>query len=158
MSVFYLTMAIVWNVQNLHQENTELRPVNDLSKRSTTMTYFTWVSMKVLILGYFSTELKIQWSSRGKSMGILFYTVKKEMDTSSLLTTFKYMSKSLVLLCCYLYFHRKKKLLPNLRILFFTGITRCHWENITLLESFYLFIYLTCLLQRHIFHYCVFIG
>lgn len=32
---------------------------------------------------------------------------------------------------------QEEKLLPNLRILIFTRITRCHWESITLLESFY---------------------
>ena len=83
---------------------------------------------------------------------------KKRNGHIFLLITFKYMSKSLVLLCYYLCFHKNKKLLPNLRILFFTGITRCHWEKITLLESFYLFIYLTCLLRLHIFHHRVFIG
>lgn len=91
-------------------------------------------------------------------MGIVFHKVKNEMDTSSFLNHLQVYVKKPSLIVLLFVLLQKEKTIAKLEDSIFTGITRCRWENITLLESFYLFVYHPCLLQFHILHCCVFIG
>lgn len=53
---------------------------------------------------------------------------------------------------------QEEKIWSNLRILSFTGRTRCHWENSIIGKVLCFVVFFSCLPQLHIIHSCVLPG